>query len=161
MKKINFRFIIIHKYIVQLSKIFKDLEININTVPVLDILYKTTSKFLVDEFSSNVNTIKALGKICTNEFRKNKIYRYKAYTWTWIIHCYNKKLPIIKKDLKHLIKYDFNCFKNINSHFAMTAHILYKKIDKNNCATHSKTIIKNIIRKEIKFKVLQFRMIMV
>ena len=34
----------------------------------------------------------------------------------------------------------------------MTAHILYKKIDKNNCATHSKTIIKNIIRKEIKFK---------
>ena len=35
----------------------------------------------------------------------------------------------------------------------MTAHILYEKIDKNNCLkTHSKTIIKNIIRKEIKFK---------
>ena len=143
------------EYIVQLSKIFKDLEININTVPVLDILYKTTSKFLVDRiFSSNVNTIKALGKICTNEFEKNKIS-------TTIKHIpghglssvdSHKKLPIIKKDLKHLIKYDFNCFKNINSHFAMTAHILYEKIDKNNCATHSKTIIKNIIRKEIKFK---------
>ena len=34
---------------------------------------------------------------------------------------------------------------------AMTAHILFKKIDKVNCATHSKKIIK-IIRKSIGFK---------
>ena len=33
----------------------------------------------------------------------------------------------------------------------MTAHILLKKIDKNNCVTHSKKII-NIIRKHIGYK---------
>ena len=34
----------------------------------------------------------------------------------------------------------------------MTAHILFKKIDKKNCVTHSKVIIDKIIRKKIKFK---------
>ena len=34
----------------------------------------------------------------------------------------------------------------------MTAHILYKKIDSKNCATHSPIIIKKIIRKQIGFK---------
>ena len=34
----------------------------------------------------------------------------------------------------------------------MTAHILYTNIDKENNATHSKVLIKKIIRKEIGFK---------
>ena len=34
----------------------------------------------------------------------------------------------------------------------MTAHISYAKIDKNNPATFSKKIIKNIIRKKLKFR---------
>ena len=34
----------------------------------------------------------------------------------------------------------------------MTAHILFKKIDPKNCATHSKIIINSIIRKKIGFK---------
>ena len=34
----------------------------------------------------------------------------------------------------------------------MTAHILYTKIDKKNNVTHSSTILKNIVRKEIGFK---------
>tara|TARA_Y100000992_G_scaffold284044_1_gene233859 strand:+ start:584 stop:892 length:309 start_codon:yes stop_codon:yes gene_type:complete len=34
----------------------------------------------------------------------------------------------------------------------MTAHILFSKIDKNYCASHSEKIIKNIIRKKIGFK---------
>ena len=34
----------------------------------------------------------------------------------------------------------------------MTAHILYKNIDKKNCVTHSKKIINEIIRKKIGFK---------
>ena len=35
---------------------------------------------------------------------------------------------------------------------AMTAHILYTKIDKSSVATHSNKIIKNIIRKKLNFK---------
>ena len=34
----------------------------------------------------------------------------------------------------------------------MTAHILYKKVDKKNNATHSEIVINQIIRKEIGFK---------
>ena len=34
----------------------------------------------------------------------------------------------------------------------MTAHVLYSKIDNKNNATHSKSLIKRIIRKEINFK---------
>ena len=34
----------------------------------------------------------------------------------------------------------------------MTAHILFDKIDSKDCATHSKKIIQNIIRKKIGFK---------
>ena len=34
----------------------------------------------------------------------------------------------------------------------MTAHIIYKKIDPLNTATHSKILIKNIIRKKLGFK---------
>tara|TARA_B100001559_G_C16297153_1_gene527886 strand:- start:405 stop:731 length:327 start_codon:yes stop_codon:yes gene_type:complete len=40
----------------------------------------------------------------------------------------------------------------MSSHFAMTAHIIYSKIDKDNVATFSKTIIEEIIRKKLKFK---------
>ena len=34
----------------------------------------------------------------------------------------------------------------------MTAHILFEKIDNKDCATHSKKIIQNIIRKKIGYK---------
>ena len=44
------------------------------------------------------------------------------------------------------------CFKNKSSHFAMTAHILYKKIDSTNASTHSKKVIKEVIRNKIGFK---------
>tara|TARA_Y100001970_G_scaffold15428_1_gene17373 strand:- start:372 stop:698 length:327 start_codon:yes stop_codon:yes gene_type:complete len=40
----------------------------------------------------------------------------------------------------------------MNSHFAMTAHILYKKLDSKNVCTHSKYIIHEIIRKKIGYK---------
>ena len=46
---------------------------------------------------------------------------------------------------------DFLTFKKKSSLFAMTAHIIYSKIDKINTATHSKKIIQ-LIRKYIKFK---------
>ncbi len=35
--------------------------------------------------------------------------------------------------------------------FAMTAHILYKKLDNKNCVTHSSKIIKEVIRKKLNF----------
>ena len=142
-------------YINEICIILKSLGININTIPVLDRQYKFTHKFLKNRvYSSKIKTIKALSNICIDTCKLNKIL-------TIIKHIpghglakldSHKKLPVINKDLKFLIKNDFKCFKKTRSLFAMTAHILYKKIDSKHCATHSPIIIKKIIRKKIGFK---------
>ena len=146
----------IYKYYVnEICIILKSLGININTIPVLDRQYKFTHKFLKNRvYSSKIKTIKALSNICIDTCKLNKIL-------TIIKHIpghglakldSHKKLPVINKDLKYLIKNDFKCFKKTRSLFAMTAHILYKKIDSKHCATHSPIVIKKIIRRKIGFK---------
>ena len=60
-------------------------------------------------------------------------------------------LPFINNKLSFLEKNDFYIFKNKKSLFAMTAHIVFNSIDKNNCVTHSINGIK-YIRKKIGFK---------
>ena len=142
-------------YVNEICIILKSLGININTIPVLDRQYKFTHKFLKNRvYSSKIKTIKALSNICIDTCKLNKIL-------TIIKHIpghglakidSHKKLPVINKDLKYLIKNDFKCFKKTRSLFAMTAHILYKKIDSKHCATHSPIVIKKIIRKKIGFK---------
>ncbi len=49
------------------------------------------------------------------------------------------------------MKNDFETFKNIKSHYMMTAHIHYKNFDKK-CATYSKYILQDIIKKKLNFK---------
>ena len=142
-------------YIEQMSNFFKSVGINMNTVPIADKLYRFTNSFLKNRiYSSNIKTITSLSKICINTYKKNKIS-------TVIKHIpghglakldSHKKLPIINQSLNFLLNNDFKCFKENNSHFAMTAHILFKKIDAKNCVTHSKTIIRKIIRKKIGYK---------
>ena len=52
-----------------------------------------------------------------------------------------------------LEKYDFKPFtENAEAQLAMTAHIKFNKIDSDNIATFSKTIINNVIRQHMKFK---------
>ena len=60
-------------------------------------------------------------------------------------------LPYINNKLRYLENNDFYTFRNKKSLFAMTAHILFKAIDKKNCITHSKNGIK-YIRNNIGFK---------
>ena len=62
------------------------------------------------------------------------------------------KMPIVNLKEKNLDQIDFYPFKSSSSKLAMTAHILYKKIDPQNVSTFSSKIIKKIIRKKIGFK---------
>ena len=142
-------------YINSLSKILLKTGININTSPVLDLTKQKTNKIIGNRsYSKNPNIVNELGKLCINFYKANKIA-------TVIKHIPGHgsanldshfKLPKVNTTLKLLRKTDFKCFKNVSSFFAMTAHILYRNIDKKNNATHSETIIKKIIRKEIGFK---------
>jgi len=141
-------------FINQTSFLLKSIGVNINTLPVLDLRSRGGSSVIGDRaFSNNAKIVSKIGDICINYFHKNKIA-------TVIKHIpghglakvdSHKQTPTIKKNQKYLIKNDFSTFKNKASFFAMTAHIIYQKIDKLNTATHSKKIIK-IIRNNIRFK---------
>ena len=146
--------IIYRLFIDKSSYLLKQIGVNINTLPVLDLRIKGSSNIIGDRsFSENKKIVSKVGDICIDLFNQNSI-------GTVIKHIPGHGLakvdshnftPVVDKSINYLIKNDFFPFKNKDSLFAMTAHIIYKKIDPFNTATHSKKII-NIIRKQIGFK---------
>ena len=61
-------------YLNSLCKLLKYLGLNINTIPVLDVLRKNTNKIIGKRsFSSNKKIIKKLGSITVDQCHKNKI----------------------------------------------------------------------------------------
>ena len=136
------------------SYLLKLIGSNINTVPILDLRVKGAINIIGDRsFSKNRNTVSKIGDLCIKLFHKNSI-------GTVIKHIPGHGLakvdshnftPIVKKSLKFLEKNDFYPFKNKACHFAMTAHVIYEKLDKHNTVTHSKKVIQ-YIRKKIGFK---------
>ena len=151
------------KFFFQKYKIYIDLVsfflleagININTTPVLDVKNKTSNQIIgTRAFSNNIKTISEIGNACIKFYKKNKIA-------TVIKHIPGHGrsdndshffTPIINASKKMLIKKDFKVFKKSKSFFAMTGHIVFKSYDKINTSTHSKIIIKDVIRKHIGYK---------
>jgi beta-N-acetylhexosaminidase len=147
--------ILYKRYIESISIHLLNLGININTSPVLDLYQKSAHKIIGNRsYSENPTTVNKLGQACVKFYKNNKIgtviKHIPGHGAANVDSHFN--LPVVKKNFMYLKKNDFECFKNIKSHFAMTAHILYDKIDNINNATHSKVLIKKIIRKEIGFK---------
>jgi beta-N-acetylhexosaminidase len=151
----NKKFNIYYKiFINQTSNLLNKIGVNINTVPVLDIRRKSSNKIIGDRsFDTKPKIVSKIGDYFINQFHRNNIA-------TVIKHIpghglakvdSHKSTPIVKSKLKDLNKIDFLAFKKKKSFFAMTAHIVYQDIDKENTATHSKEVIK-IIRNKIKFK---------
>ncbi len=141
-------------YVKQISYLLRTLGVNINSVPILDVRRSKSHNIIGDRsYSKDKKIVSMIGDICIEKFHNNRI-------GTIIKHIpghglakadSHKKLPIIKNKIDYLIKNDFQTFKNKKSLLAMTGHLLFKKIDINETATHSKKIIK-IIRKKIGFK---------
>jgi len=150
-RKLN---IIYKLFIDKTSYLLKTIGVNINTMPVLDLKVKGSSNIIGDRsFSRNKKIVSIMGDFCIKFFHENSI-------GTVIKHIPGHGLakvdshnftPVVKKSLKYLNKNDFYPFQNKNSLFAMTAHIIYQKIDKLNTATHSKKLI-SLIRNKIGFK---------
>ena len=141
-------------FIDKTSYLLKELGININSVPVLDLKISGSSKIIGDRsFSRDPNIVSKIGDICIKAYKENSI-------GTIIKHIPGHGLakvdshfstPYINKSLQYLLKNDFKAFKNKNSFFAMTGHLIFNQIDKDNTVTHSRKMI-NIIRKKIGFK---------
>jgi len=141
-------------FIDKTSYLLKLIGANINTVPVLDLKTRGASKVIGDRsFSGNPKIVSKIGDFCIRYFHENGI-------GTIIKHIPGHGLaqvdshiftPVINKKEKFLYRRDFFTFKNKKSFFAMTAHVIFKKIDNKNTVTHSKKLIK-LIRNKIGFK---------
>jgi len=141
-------------FIDKTSYLLKELGININSVPVLDLKISGSSKIIGDRsFSRDPNIVSKIGDICIKAYKENSI-------GTIIKHIPGHGLakvdshfstPYINKSLQYLLKNDFKAFKNKNSFFAMTGHLIFNQIDKDNTVTHSRKMI-DIIRKKVGFK---------
>ena len=142
-------------YITKICDIFRKVGININTVPVLDIKRKK-SHFIIGtrSFSKDANQVSKLGKFCIDFHNQNKIATVMKHIPGHGLakSDSHKRTPIVKVKKNNLIKKDFKPFKLCKSPFAMTAHVIYKNFDPIFTATQSKILIKNVIRKHIKFK---------
>ena len=133
----------------------KKIGININTIPVLDVLRKNTNKVIGNRsFSNNEKIVKKLGettiKKCHSHNIATVIKHIPGHGCSLVDSHLN--LPKVLLNKKTLNKKDFYPFKSSSAKLAMTAHILYSKIDPKNVTTFSSKIIKKIIRKKIGFK---------
>ena len=126
-------------YIFSLSKSLKILGININTIPVLDVLRSNTNRVIGNRsFSKDKKIVKELGTLAVRCLHSNKISGVIKHIpghgpSTSDSH---KKLPRISFKLKKLNEIDFHPFKQSKAKFAMTAHILYSNLDNKYPATH-------------------------
>ena len=142
-------------YLNSLCNSLKKIGININTIPVLDILKKNTSKIIGKRsFSKNKEIVKILGETTVKQCHSKKILSVIKHIPGHGCSSTDShlKMPKVKLSEKILNKNDFYPFKSSSAKIAMTAHILYSKIDSKNVSTHSKKIIKEVIRKKIGFK---------
>ena len=139
----------------QIARDLVEVGINVDCAPVLDVLNPKTHKVIGDRaFGENPHQVADLGiEVC------NGLLSCGVYPVIKHIPGHGRgacdshlELPIVDASLQELRDVDFAPFKALNSQkFAMTAHILYNAIDKNNCATISKNAI-DLIRNEIGFK---------
>ncbi len=132
-----------------------EVGINVDCAPVLDILTEKTHEIIGNRaYGTTPDQVSELGrKVCEGLLSQGVFPVIKHIPGhgrgTSDSHL---ELPRVDASLEELRTTDFIPFKNLRDQkFAMTAHILYSAIDKENCATISKRAIK-LIREEIGFK---------
>ena len=143
------------RYLRHLNNILRKVGININTIPVLDVLRKNTHSIIGKRsFSNKKEIVKKFGEITVKECHFKNIVAVIKHMPGHGCSTKDSHLTLPKVNLKKtsLDFIDFYPFKSTSAKLAMTAHVLYSKIDSKNVATFSRKIINEIIRKKIGFK---------
>ena len=154
-KKNKKEFRYMYKFFVdKTSYLLKLIGANINTVPVLDLRVKGSSNIIGDRsFSKDPKIVSEIGDFCIKYFHNNGIgsviKHIPGHGLAKVDSHHNT--PIVNKKYKFLANNDFYTFKNKKAFFAMTAHIIFKEIDKLDTVTHSQKLIE-LIRHKIGFK---------
>ena len=143
------------QYLKSLCINLKKIGININTIPVLDVLRKNTNKIIGKRsFSKKKEIVKILGKITIKECQSHNILSVIKHIPGHGCSTKDSHISTPRVSLREtmLDKIDFYPFKSTSAKLAMTAHIVYSKIDSKNVTTFSNKVIKKIIRKKIGYK---------
>jgi beta-N-acetylhexosaminidase len=139
----------------QISRDLVELGINVNCVPLLDILTPKTHDIIGNRaLGDNAKQVIDLAKQVCNACLDNKVYPVIKHIpghgrGTSDSHL---ELPIVSSSIKELEETDFLPFAELKDQkLAMTAHILYTAIDDKLPATVSKKAI-DLIRHQIGFQ---------
>ncbi|MFV0627446.1 MAG: glycoside hydrolase family 3 N-terminal domain-containing protein [Alphaproteobacteria bacterium] len=137
-----------------ISADFKELGINMNYAPVLDLSYPETTLAIKSRcLSSDEKKVAKYGQVMVEEYISCGICPCLKHIpgHGQVKSDPHLGLPIIKASRKEMQK-DFFPFKSLNgAPAAMTAHILLEEIDSKHPITQSKKAIDEIIRGEIGF----------
>ncbi len=133
-----------------------ELGINVNCLPVLDIPQQGADPIISDRaFSTDIDLIIDMGRIvieCLESVGCLPVIKHIPGHGRALVDSH-KALPIVNATHETLSENDFRPFKALSSApFAMTAHIIYEDIDKDNVATFSDKIVRDVIRGEIGFQ---------
>ena len=137
-----------------ISQELKQIGINLNYAPCLDLLHEETGAVLKSRcFSDNEKKVSLLGKKMLQTYQENGVIACVKHAPGHGLACVDPhlSLPVINKTLKELQR-DFYSFKSLSNEAVsmMTAHILLPEID-SKPVTQSKKAIDTLIRGEIGF----------
>ena len=139
-----------------LAHTLKELGINTNTAPVLDLPAANESGVIGDRaFSINERTVSKAGKIVIETNNKcgiaSVIKHLPGHGRARVDSHF--EMPEVDEIEDELLSTDFKPFQNnSDALLGMTAHILFKSLDDQNIVTFSKKIIETIIRNKIGFR---------
>lgn len=132
-----------------------DVGINVDCLPVLDVPVAGAHDVIGDRaYGFDVDTIAAMGRAASEGLLAGGVLPVIKHIPGHGRACADshKNLPVVDSDLTTLEQTDFAPFKALNDMpLAMTAHVVYSKLDANAPATTSSMIINDIIRGFIGF----------
>ncbi len=137
-----------------ISQELKQMGINLNYAPCLDLLHEETGAVLKSRcFSDNEKKVSLLGRKMIQTYQENGVIACPKHAPGHGLASVDPhlSLPVIYKSLKELQR-DFYSFKTLSKEAVsmMTAHILFPEID-SKPVTQSKKAINSLIRGEIGF----------
>jgi beta-N-acetylhexosaminidase len=143
-----------------LAMMLQNMGINTNCAPVCDVLYPETHDVIGDRaYSANADIVTTAAIITSRAFLSagvTPIIKHLPGHGRATVDSHHD-LPVVKASFDDLKRTDFLPFKNLATSdispaiWGMVAHIIYEQIDTDFPATLSKTVINDIIRKEIGF----------
>ncbi len=146
----------IYQNALNIAKELNKLAINVNCAPVCDLKIEGSHAIVGDRsFGSDPDLVAKCANVMCAGLRAGgvlPILKHIPGHGRAMVDSH-ESLPIINEPLDVLEKTDFRVFKLLNNEnaWAMTAHIIYSCLDKNNPATLSSKVIK-YIREQIGFK---------